>query len=362
MSKGVPSAQNARPYRLCACAAQWTSGLADPQRTEFVTVDLSDPQFDLDAPTFRRLRAAVDVVIHNAWKVDFNHSLASFEETHIRGVRHVVDFALASERQPHIFYVSSLSSVANWSAVQGVQGVQGAGAGVDARAPTSVPEAPLDDPRVALTMGYGESKHVAEQVLARAVANAGLYATTLRVGQVAGPLAADGGQWNPTEWLPSLVRTSRALGRLPSAMNTIEWIPRTRRLAGPQDLCAGTFVVLLIRSRQVGCRPLERHSEKRAERYEAAVEVQYFESGQGLEVGLAGRLAVLVGCLEGRQPFVKRDDLDAVPRILHHRHQVVPLPDGRVHEVVDARAALGVVVVHEVAHDGGEGVHATWRR
>ncbi|KJR88497.1 NRPS-like enzyme [Sporothrix schenckii 1099-18] len=204
--------------------------LADPQRTEFVTVDLGDPQFGLDAPTFRRLRATVDVVIHNAWKVDFNHSLASFEDTHIRGVRHVVDFALASERQPHIFYVSSLSSVANWPAVQG------AGAGVDARAPTSVPEAPLDDPRVALAMGYGESKHVAEQILARAVANAGLHATTLRVGQVAGPLAADGGQWNPTEWLPSLVRTSRVLGRLPSAMNTIEWIPVDALAAIVRDL------------------------------------------------------------------------------------------------------------------------------
>lgn len=126
-------------------------------------------------------------------------------------MRHVVDFALASERQPHIFYVSSLSSVGNWPAVR--------------PASTAVPETHLDDFRLALAMGYGESKHVSEKILEQAVARAGLHATVLRVGQVAGPLAADGSQWNPTEWLPSLVKTSKALKKLPNAMNTIEWIP-----------------------------------------------------------------------------------------------------------------------------------------
>lgn len=176
-----------------------------------MTVNLNDAQFGLDTAAFRSLHDNVDVLIHNAWKVDFNHSLASFEDTHIRGVRHVVDFALASERQPHVFYVSSLSSVGNWPAVRGAN--------------TPVPEIHLDDFRLALAMGYGESKHVSEKILEQAVARAGLHATILRVGQVAGPLAADGGQWNPTEWLPSLVKTSRALGRLPDSMNTIEWIP-----------------------------------------------------------------------------------------------------------------------------------------
>ncbi|CAK7213836.1 putative NRPS-like protein biosynthetic cluster [Sporothrix eucalyptigena] len=178
-------------------------------KTEFLTVSLNDQQFGLEAVAFRRLRNSVDILIHNAWKVDFNHRLVSFEDTHIRGVRHIVDFVLGSERQPHLFYVSSLSSVGNWQAVR-------AGA---------VTEEYLSDYRVALAMGYGESKHVAEKILEVATTRSNLHATILRVGQISGPLAEDGGQWNPAEWLPSLVRSSLTLGCLPDSMNTVEWIP-----------------------------------------------------------------------------------------------------------------------------------------
>ncbi|CAK7224033.1 putative NRPS-like protein biosynthetic cluster [Sporothrix bragantina] len=178
-------------------------------KTEFLTVNMGDAQFGVDREVFKRLQRTVDVFVHNAWKVDFNHGLASFEDTHIRGVRHLIDFALASERQPHIFYVSSLSSVGCWPAVR-------SGAAT---------EEYLSDYRLALGMGYGESKHVSEKILEVATLRSGLHATILRVGQISGPLAEDGGQWNPTEWLPSLVKSSLTLGCLPDSMNTIEWIP-----------------------------------------------------------------------------------------------------------------------------------------
>lgn len=60
--------------------------------------------------------ANVDIIIHNAWKVNFHHSLASFEQEHIRSVRRFVDWNLVSKKHPHIFYVSSISSVAYWTA------------------------------------------------------------------------------------------------------------------------------------------------------------------------------------------------------------------------------------------------------
>ncbi|OAA57976.1 Male sterility, NAD-binding protein [Niveomyces insectorum RCEF 264] len=186
-------------------------GLLASAKAAYLQTNFNEPRFGLAEDAYSDLCANVDVVIHNAWKVDFNHQLGSFEHTHIRGVRRLVDFALSSPRQPHIFYVSSLSSVGNWPAIYGTA--------------QPVPETYADRLDLALPMGYGESKLVAEQIVRAAVAQTGVHATILRVGQIAGPLARDGGQWNPTEWLPSLIRSAKTLGCIPDAMNTIDWIP-----------------------------------------------------------------------------------------------------------------------------------------
>lgn len=181
------------------------------EKTVFLTVRLGTPKFGLSDSEYNDLSTSVDAIVHNAWKVDFNHKLASYENVHIRGVRDLVDFSLASARSPHIFYVSSLSSVGNWPNCYDVK--------------QAVPETVLDDFNVALPMGYGESKYVSERIINSAVESAGLKASILRVGQIAGPLAPDGGKWNPTEWFPSLVKTSKTLGCVPDSMNTIDWIP-----------------------------------------------------------------------------------------------------------------------------------------
>jgi thioester reductase-like protein len=183
----------------------------DGDSVEFLTVKFGEPQLGLPNDKYRELTDSVDVVIHNAWKVDFNHQLASFEKEHIKGVRDLIDLTLSSPRQPHLFFVSSLSSVGNWATCYGNT--------------QPVPELIPNDFNVAMTMGYGESKHVSERIVSAAVQSAGLRGTILRVGQIAGPLAEDGGEWNRTEWFPSLIATSKALGCLPDTMNTIDWIP-----------------------------------------------------------------------------------------------------------------------------------------
>ncbi|KAL2206734.1 NRPS-like enzyme [Sarocladium strictum] len=182
-------------------------------RIEFLTTNFGDAKFGLTEDSYAALSSSVDVVIHNAWKVDFNHDLLSFEIPHIAGIRHLIDFSLASSRQAHIAFVSSLSSVSNWPAVH----VHGAS--------TPVPEVAMTDSNVALQMGYGESKHVAERILQNAVEQAGVKSTILRVGQLAGPLADNVGIWNRTEWFPNLMKTSKAMRLLPDSMGTIEWIP-----------------------------------------------------------------------------------------------------------------------------------------
>jgi thioester reductase-like protein len=189
--------------------ARGINQLLDRSQVVFLTVGLGQAQFGLSAGSFARLTSEVDVVIHNAWKVDFNHQLESFE-SQIRAVADFATWSLTSGRHPHIVFVSSLASVGNWSAHN--------------HGP--VPETPATDPRVAQQFGYGESKHVAERVLQHAQEHCGVPATILRVGQIAGPSTAKGGVWNKAEWLPSLVQTSKALRLIPEALpDPVDWIP-----------------------------------------------------------------------------------------------------------------------------------------
>jgi len=188
----------------------------------FLQVDLSQERFGLESSIFLSLLHDVDAIVHNAWKVDFNHTVQSFEGQ-IAGVRQMIDFARGSHRRPQIIFVSSVSSVGNWAAVHG-----------DARA---IPEIPLDDYNVAQRQGYGESKHISERILQVAAENGGPSVSILRVGQIAGPLHG-GGCWNKTEWLPSLVRTSQELGLIPDWLPEVDWIP--------VDLVAHIMVDILL--------------------------------------------------------------------------------------------------------------------
>ncbi len=179
-------------------------------KVEFLQAEFGGPQFGLESTKFKELKASVNVIVHNAWKVDFNHTLESFD-AHIRGVRDFVDWSISSHQHPHIFFVSSISSVGNWAKVYGAQ--------------DPVPEKPPRSYSIAQNLGYGESKHVSECILDVAAEQAGVRSSILRSGQIAGPLAPNGGEWNRNEWLPSLLRTSKNLGCILNSLSTIDWIP-----------------------------------------------------------------------------------------------------------------------------------------
>ena len=188
-------------------------------KVQFLKVDFGAADFGLSPPVLAELTARVDVVIHNAWKVDFLHRLASFEPVHLRGVRNFVDWSLHSPRRPHLVFVSSISSVGRWAHVY------------PGRRPA--PETPHENYSVAAPLGYAESKHVAERILTFAAERRGVPASILRIGQIAGPVArsnraGSGNAWNETEWLPRLVRTSKSLGLVPACVPDINWIPVDR--------------------------------------------------------------------------------------------------------------------------------------
>ncbi|CAJ2500366.1 Uu.00g032190.m01.CDS01 [Anthostomella pinea] len=211
--------------RISATLASWpVAPTLDTARVSFHQADLGKPGFGLTPTVLSTLRETPTCIIHNAWQVDFNLSLKSFEAVHIRGVRHIIDVSIESTYHPCIAFVSSLSSVGNSRRVS------------EERQYNLLPEnSPLAiNLGAAQPLGYGESKAVAERILAHAAQTSGVRTAIMRVGQVAGPIGeGNGARWDETEWLPLLLKTSKATGRLPLLLNrddgsllaSVDWVP-----------------------------------------------------------------------------------------------------------------------------------------
>lgn len=179
----------------------------DFSKVEFLSSDLSKPNFGLENAKYVQMLSSVDRIVHNAWPVNFNMPITSFEPF-IRGVRHFVDFAGASPKKVAVVFVSSIGTADNWSSSE------------------PVPEKRLDDPNLA-EMGYGLSKLAGSFILDAAAAQSGLATVSVRVGQIAGPKLGDG-VWNPQEFIPSLIASSVHLGVLPSDLGpfcNVDWVP-----------------------------------------------------------------------------------------------------------------------------------------
>jgi nucleoside-diphosphate-sugar epimerase len=88
------------------------------------------------------------MIIHNAWRLDFNLSLASFEPN-VKATRNLVDLALDSHYSSSLRFVftSSIGSAQSWDRERG-----------------AFPEEVLFDPSPAVGPGYGEAKYVCGRV------------------------------------------------------------------------------------------------------------------------------------------------------------------------------------------------------
>jgi thioester reductase-like protein len=89
------------------------------------------------------------MIIHNAWRLDFNLSLASFE-SHAKGSRILMGLARSSQHSSSIRYLftSSIGETQSW----------------DAQTLGPYPEEVVMNAKYAVGGGYGESKYVTERV------------------------------------------------------------------------------------------------------------------------------------------------------------------------------------------------------
>ncbi|KAI1775877.1 acetyl-CoA synthetase-like protein [Hypoxylon cercidicola] len=177
-------------------------------KAEFFHADMSRSDFGLPAEVYNRLLEEADRIIHNAWPVNFNMPVESFEP-HIRSVRNVADFASTSSKRVAVVFISSIGTVDHW----------GSNAG-------PVPEARLEDFTMA-GMGYGRSKMIGSLILEDVARVGDFPAAVIRVGQIAGP-EAEMGSWNRHEWLPSIIASSLYLKALPGHIGMfqrVDWTP-----------------------------------------------------------------------------------------------------------------------------------------
>lgn len=188
----------------------------EASKVTFLHADLSQHQLGLSDVVYNTLRASVTLLIHNAWPVNFNQPLKSFQSS-LSGTVNLVRLVAHAYHHPCLLFLSSVAAVSNYSQVE--------------NAGQQVPEAVISLPLSAGPGGYGESKYIAERTLQYAADKLRLTVGIARVGQIAGSVQ-NGVWWNKKEWFPSLVISSQYLGALPitiglsrSRGNILDWIP-----------------------------------------------------------------------------------------------------------------------------------------
>ncbi|KAK7556641.1 male sterility protein [Phyllosticta citricarpa] len=187
-----------------------------------IPYDMKDELLGCEKELFNKLAEEVTVVVHNAWKMDFNQKVEEFEKDCLKGTMHLLRFCLTGGRKTF----SIMSSVA---ACMG-----------EAAKGRNVLEEPVgDDPKVALSTGYGQSKYIVERVTQHYSATLSTPVKLFRVGQLCGHSRL--GVWNTSEMWPIMIATGlKHLHALPELPGTVvNWLP--------VDICASAI------SQKLGC-------------------------------------------------------------------------------------------------------------
>ncbi|KAF8578531.1 acetyl-CoA synthetase-like protein [Ramaria rubella] len=173
-------------------------------KVTLVECDTAADHFGIELSLHNEILDNITLIIHNAWRVNFNMALDTFKPV-IRSVRNLIDFALQSPKAvpPRFIFVGSIGVYRNWNSL-------------------SRPlEASIVDPRIVLGSGYAESKWVGERILEEAANNTPLQPVIVRIGQMT---SNSSGAWNAGDWLPAIVRSGQVVGALPSRDDSIAWI------------------------------------------------------------------------------------------------------------------------------------------
>ncbi|KAG9126234.1 hypothetical protein FRC07_004314 [Ceratobasidium sp. 392] len=187
-------------------------------KLSLLEADLERENIGLEPRVYEEIQKSVTAIIHNAWQVNFNLALQSFEPS-IKGARNLLDLAFsstASSGPPRFLFTSSISA---------------AGFGKPGAHLNEVYVNPED---AANGIGYGQSKFVTEKILESA-RTAGLETCVVRLGQLTGDTKS--GSWSTTDWVPSIVGSSVSVGCLPTLTGDVSWLPLDIAARSVVDAC-----------------------------------------------------------------------------------------------------------------------------
>ncbi|OON73836.1 non-ribosomal peptide synthetase [Streptomyces tsukubensis] len=178
--------------------------LPAPGRVHAYPAELGAPGLGMAPAELERLAGTVDLVVHNAAHVNFLYPYGELRDINIGAVRTLVE--LAGPRRVPLHYVSTTAILAG----SGVGGVRH----FDEHTPLSHPEL--------ISMGYPETKWVAERLLANA-ARAGLPVTVYRPYEITGDSAT--GAWNTSSAICAVFDAIARLGAAPDVPLPLDLVP-----------------------------------------------------------------------------------------------------------------------------------------
>ncbi|MEV5506706.1 amino acid adenylation domain-containing protein [Streptomyces orinoci] len=177
---------------------------ADWRRVECFPADLTEPGLGLSQAHAAELFGGLDLIVHNAARVNFLYPYEELRAPNVEGTRTVVQ--LAAPRRIPVHFISTVAVVAGFGT-----------AGVD-KVDEDTPLAHADG----LTMGYAESKWVAEELLRRA-ADQGLPVAVHRPYEVTGDRV--NGACNTETAICSLFKTVAETGLAPDIELPMDFVP-----------------------------------------------------------------------------------------------------------------------------------------
>ncbi|KAJ5118260.1 hypothetical protein N7526_009897 [Penicillium atrosanguineum] len=192
-------------HRITLSEAAWA-------KVRFLTSSqLHQPDLGLPHKEYRRLVQTVTHIVHNAWPMDFQRGLSSFE-AQIQAVRRLVILCEDCQKKPRclpsprLLFTSSIAVGARNSSGR-------------------LPEEPISDPSTTANLGYAQAKWVCEQIIIDAAKTRSdlLHPSILRLGQLTGGMIS--GIWNSNEHFPALLKASQIIGCLPELNGSFSWIP-----------------------------------------------------------------------------------------------------------------------------------------
>lgn len=194
------------------------------QKITALSSNLNADNLGLSNEIYDVLCNRVTNIIHNAWAVNFNMQLASFETLSIASVPNLLNLARRSHLQtkPRFTFISSIATISQARQVPVAEARHGWEA--------------------VGNMGYAQSKWVAEEICTYAAETSGPSGPSiqiLRIGQITGD--TQHGKWNAREAIPSVVQTALTIGALPVIEGKDEthfWLP--------VDTCAAAVVQLAL--------------------------------------------------------------------------------------------------------------------